>query len=47
MRGASAPLAFCRRCGHIARHENRHRELHYRLHYYPLSIAGGAVFFIL
>jgi hypothetical protein len=28
----------------IARHENR-RHRHYLLHYYPLSIAGGAVFF--
>jgi hypothetical protein len=39
-------LDFRRTCGQIARHENRQRDLHYRLHYYPLSIAGGAVFFI-
>jgi hypothetical protein len=39
-------LAFGQRCRQIARHENR-RELHYLRHYYPLSIAGGAVFFTL
>jgi len=42
--GPYQALDFPVLCGQIARHENR-RDLHYRLHHYPLSIAGGAVFF--
>jgi hypothetical protein len=39
-------LDFGGGCRQIARHENRQHDLHYRLHHFPLSIAGGAVFFI-
>jgi hypothetical protein len=40
------PLDFIPHCSQIARHEDRQHDLHYLLHHYPLSIAGGAVFFI-
>lgn len=42
------PLAIGRVCEQIARHENHGAHgLHYLLHYYPLTLVGGAVFFIL
>jgi hypothetical protein len=40
------PLAFAAIRRQIARHESRRRNLHHLLDYYPLTIVGGAVFFI-